>query len=104
LGDEEFVEKILKGPVHGGRHLLPLIRIRGKVQSIIEEQCRGAGIHIEELQMGGRRHPIAKVRSDIAWQLASDFGLPLAEIGRQLGVSTSGISKILERRKHSGQN
>ena len=104
LGDEEFVEKILRGPVHGGRHLPPLIRIRGKVKSIIEEQCRGAGIHIEELQMGSRRHSIAKVRSDIAWQLASDLGLPLAEIGRQLGVSTSGISKILERRKRSGQN
>lgn len=50
-----------------------------------------------ELQMGSRRNQISQARSELASQLIKDFGLPLAEVARQLGVSTSAISKILTR-------
>jgi len=48
--------------------------------------------------MGCRRGVNAKIRSDFAWKLAREWGIPLAEIARQLGVSTSAISQILRRR------
>jgi predicted transcriptional regulator len=37
---------------------------------------------------------------DFAWKLARELGVSLAEIGRQLGVSTSAISQILDRKQN----
>ena len=48
--------------------------------------------------MGSRRGRICQVRSQIAYQLVEDYGLPLAQAARQLGVSTSAISKMITRR------
>jgi len=55
----------------------------------------------KELQMGSRGGTIAKVRLEIAYRLVNELGISLAETGRQLGVSTSAISKALTRAKHS---
>ncbi len=41
---------------------------------------------------------IPGIRSDLAWKLVREWGFSLAEIARQLGVSTSAISQILRRR------
>jgi len=41
------------------------------------------------------------VRIKIARKLAEDFGVPMAEMARQLGIATAGMSKILSR---SGSN
>jgi len=56
---------------------------------------------MRELLRGGRRGVIPGIRSDLAWKLARDWGIPLAEIARQLGVSTSAISQILLRRSEA---
>jgi len=55
----------------------------------------------KEIQSGSRRGKTPKNRSDLAYQLVTEYGVTLAETGRQLGVSTSAISKILERRGKS---
>jgi len=70
-----------------------------KVQQIIEGSCKKGGISIPELQRGSRRGPIPRVRSYLGWKLAREWGMPLAEIARQLGVSTSAISQILGRKQ-----
>jgi len=85
---EGFEETVYDG-VHGGI----------KMQSIIEEKFMEEGIHIDELWMGSRRHRISKVRSIIGWQRINDLGIPLTEVAWQLGVSTSGILKILQRKE-----
>jgi len=67
------------------------------MQFIIEEKCQREDVYIEELWIGSRRHWISKVRSRIGWQMINDLGIPLPEVARQSGVSTSGISEILQR-------
>lgn len=100
LGDKDFIEKVLKESAgYEGKYRLPLIKIQEKMQSIIKEKCKEEGVHIEELRMGSRRHRISEVRFRIGWQLVNDLGIPRAEVARQLGVSTSGVSKILRRKE-----
>ncbi|MFB3887684.1 MAG: hypothetical protein ACE144_20890, partial [Thermodesulfobacteriota bacterium] len=53
---------------------------------------------LKELRMGSRRGEIPRVRSGIAQRLVKELGVPLAEVARLLGVSTSAISKIMQRR------
>ncbi len=57
----------------------------------------GRYIMMKELQAGSRRRRISQVRSTIACELLEIYGMPLAEIARQLGVSTSAISKTLRK-------
>ncbi|MBW2163587.1 MAG: hypothetical protein JRF43_03835 [Deltaproteobacteria bacterium] len=53
---------------------------------------------IKGLPMGSRRGCISQVRLQIAYQLVQDYGIPLAEVARHLGISTSAISKAITRR------
>jgi len=101
LGVGDFVRNVLErfGQREEGRSSSK--ELYEKMEGIIKERCREGNINIEELRKGSRRNRVAQIRSDIAWQLASELGFPLAEIGRQLGVSTSAISKILRGRERS---
>ena len=44
---------------------------------------------------------IPGIRSELAWELAREWGMHLAEIPRRLGVSTSAISQVLHRRSEA---
>jgi putative transposase len=48
--------------------------------------------------MGSRRGQIPEVRAEIVEELVKKLGVPLAEIARVVGISTSAVSKILGRR------
>jgi putative transposase len=99
LGNEDFAAKIRREIVHEiENNRLPPSKMRQEIQKMIEERCEQEGINLRQLRMGSRRHPIGKVRSDIAWKLAIQLGLPSVEIGHQLGISPSAVSKILQRR------
>ena len=98
LGNDNFVSKIRQALVHEIKDRFPLAKLRKEVQKIIEERCQQESVNIRQLRMGSRRHPIGKVRSDIAWKLANELGVPSGEIGRELGISASAVSKILQRR------
>jgi len=98
LGTDDFVERVLGEADHSAKRLFSS-RLRAKeAGQLIEERCKKEGIAVRELQMGSRRGVIPGIRSDLAWKLAREWGIPLAEIARQLGVSTSAISQILLRR------
>jgi len=60
--------------------------------------ARRAGLDPAELGRGGRRQPAATVRAKLAVALVTELGVSLAESARHLGISTSGIAKILSRR------
>ena len=65
----------------------------------LRDFCEKNGVHLEELRAGSRRAGIPPIRSELALKLLQECGLSLAEIGRQLGVTTSAVSKALRRGK-----
>ena len=64
---------------------------------VIKSICAEVGVKAQELRAGSRRHLVAVARLRIAQRLVEELGLSLAETARQLGVSTSAISKALSR-------
>jgi hypothetical protein len=97
LGSGDFVEKVYLEADEKMKYQLPAKKIGEKVEQLIEEVCEKEGINVNELRMGSRRGRIPQVRSQVACQLVDQHGIPLAEVARQLGVSTSAISKALRR-------
>jgi predicted transcriptional regulator len=65
------------------------------------KRCEEKGINIEELRAGSRRGSIPRVRAQLALQLVEEYGLPLAEVGRQVGVSTSAVCRIMSKKRKS---
>ena len=104
LGKKDFVESVLRDSAERFRYLLSFVERSKGVETILKEVCRREKIHLGELRMGGRRSGVARVRSEIAEQLVRELGMPLAEVAMLLGVSTSAISKILQRRSHGDGN
>jgi hypothetical protein len=99
LGSGEFVERITREAAETVTYQLSGHDLRQKADSHIRTICRNEGINVEELKSGSRRAGVSNVRSRLALWLVEDFGIPLAEAGRQLGVSTSAVSKIIRRTK-----
>jgi hypothetical protein len=52
-------------------------------------------VSLTELRSGSRRGRLPAVR--IVRGLVENYGVGIAEIARQVGISTSGVSKILTR-------
>ena len=97
LGVDEFVERVLKEAESKVQHSFSPFRVAERVRRLIEDTCLGKGIHRAELEGGSRRATVSQLRMELAHRILHEFGLPLAEIARQLGVSTSAISKIITR-------
>jgi len=56
----------------------------------------------EGITQGSRRGRIPWVRSEVVERLVKELEMSLAEVARLLGVSTSAISKILQRIAQEG--
>lgn len=99
LGRDEFVERIID---EADKRIIGQISINErkiKAKKTILDVCSKAGVYIEELKGGSRRGRLPEIRAKLAMELVRDYGLTLAETARQLGVSTSAISRIFERNK-----
>jgi hypothetical protein len=82
----------------------------GRIKSLWQKRemyCRGLGgekgkqgvyrrYTAEGIAHGSRRSRIPGVRSEIAERLIKELAMPLAEVARLWGGSTSAISKILQ--------
>jgi len=68
-----------------------------RIAQVITTLCQEEGVNINELGSGSRRPKISKFRSRLAAELVEKYGVPLAEIARHVGVSTSAISKAIKR-------
>jgi len=55
-------------------------------------------ISINALQNCGRMRNISRVRKTLALKLVDEYGLTFAETARQLGVSTTAIAKIINKK------
>lgn len=97
LGSGEFVSRMLKETEE--RHLRQLKHRRSgrTIQKIIDEECRRSGINPLELQGGSKRRAASSVRAHIARRCRDELGLSAAAVARRVGVSTSAITKAIER-------
>jgi REP element-mobilizing transposase RayT len=101
LGSGDFVESMLQEASRQMEHELRARRRLKSVDSLIEQRCREEGIGVQELRQGTRRRDVARVRQELARELVKEYGMPMAEAARKLGVSTSGICRALSRLKAS---
>ena len=99
LGGDKFVERILEEADEKIKYQLSIDERRIQAEKAILVMCRKEGVKVEELRGGSRRGRLSGIRSRLAMDLVEKMGLPLAEAGRRLGVSTSAISKIMIRAK-----
>ncbi len=97
LGSGDFVNAILKEAEEKTLHQLKLRRSGKTLSKIIDEECDRARISTKELKGGSRRREVSTLRIKIAKRGLEDLGLSLAEIARQVGVSTSGIARAVKR-------
>jgi putative transposase len=73
----------------------PPLEKEKKIRELIISYCEEEKIHWEELRSGSRRRPVSVARSVLAGRLVKDYGVPLAEAARHLGVTTSAMSKMV---------
>ena len=97
LGGGEFVERIIKEAEEKIRFQLPVSEELQKIDELMTKICKDERVSIEELKAGSRRKEVREVRKRIAIELVKRHGVALAEVARRVGVSTSGVSKILKR-------
>ena len=97
LGGGDFVNVILKESEEKARRQLKLKRSGKTVDKIIEEECKKAGISLNELKGGGRRRKVSTLSATIARRGLDELGLSMAEIARHVGVTTSSIAKAVAR-------
>ena len=53
-------------------------------------------MNIKELRSGIRRRFVSEARRIIACRLVKDHGIPLSEVARYVGVSTSAVSNMID--------
>jgi hypothetical protein len=99
LGTGAFVQEMLQAGDARLRAQRGWTRRLQAAQTWIARGCRRAGITPEEVRRGGRRQPVATLRAELAVGLVTELGLSFAEAARQLGISTSGIAKILRQQR-----
>ncbi len=97
LGGADFVKEVLEDADEKLRKRISANDQREKIKKVIQDICKKEGVNIKELQSGSRRDIISIVRAKITFKLVEMYGVPLAEIARNVGVSTSAVSKILKR-------
>ncbi|MDH4164751.1 MAG: transposase [Nitrospirota bacterium] len=98
LGSGEFVTAIFQEAEEKQIRQLKLRRSELTMETIIHQECTAAGISDREIRNGGRRHAVSVVRMRIAQRGIKEMGLTSAEIARHLGVSTSTITRVIEKK------
>ena len=97
LGRGDFVERIMREAEartqrpYGGKG-------RGrKVERLIADACKKHKVSLTELRSGSRRGKLSEVRAEVARKLVEDYGITIAEVARQVGVSISAVSKSVRQ-------
>ena len=101
LGSGEFVERVIDEAEKRRERQHAVRRRRGRIERVTAEGRKRNGVSLTERRSGSRRGALPAIRAELVCQLIQDFGIAAAEVARQLGISTSGIAKILSRRLSS---
>ena len=97
LGKGEFVERILREADARIIRQSALKKTKRHAERVVAEVCKKHGVSLTELRSGSRRGKMPAVRVKIVQGLVEAYGVPIAEVARQVGISTSGVSQILTR-------
>jgi putative transposase len=97
LGGGDFVHSVMKEAEEKIRLQLRFRRTGITLAKIIDQECKRADVSPQELKGGSRRRAVSTLRIKIAKRGLTELGLSLAEIARQVGVSTSGIARAIKR-------
>ena len=92
LGSGEFVRNVAQ------KRPSSLSRFE-EMERIISSLCLEEAITREQLTGGSRAGKLPRLRSDLAFILSRQLGISHAAIGRTLGITTSAVSRIMERRE-----
>ncbi|MDA8099615.1 MAG: transposase [Nitrospiraceae bacterium] len=95
LGSGDFVHQVLKEAEERQVRQLKHQRSKKTLQKIVEEECAKSGIVRTELQGGGRRRVVSRIRAIIALRARTELGLSAAAVAREVGVGTSAITKAM---------
>ena len=97
LGSGEFVERVMREAEWRTQREYASRQPGKRIERVIAEECKKQKVSVTELRSGSRRGGIPAVRARLSRKLAEDYGISIAEIARQVGVSTSAVSKSLAR-------
>jgi hypothetical protein len=97
LGSGEFVERVLREADTRVLRQNRLKKTKRHAERVVAEACKKNDVSLTELRSGSRRGKLPAVRVKIVQGLVESYGVPIAEVARQVGISTSGVSKILTR-------
>jgi putative transposase len=97
LGGGEFVDTILREMEARELRQLKHRRSGKTIEKIMEEECKKRKTNPAELKSGSIRRQVSETRGVIALRSRDELGLSAAEIARHLGVSTSSITRAIER-------
>jgi hypothetical protein len=64
---------------------------------VVAEECKKSGVSLTELRSGSRRGRLPAVSTKIVRELVENYGVGGTDAARHVGISTSGVSKILTR-------
>jgi hypothetical protein len=95
LGGGDFGSRMLKEADERLRRQVSVGERNHIINQMIEEMCDQEGIDEQELRRGGQRRRVSEVRGRIAHRLSREWGVSMAEIARNLGISTSGIANAI---------
>lgn len=99
LGSSEFVNQVIDEADRQVKHQLAGEDLIGTARNIIRSRCKEHHVSTEVLRNGSRRQAVSNLRKHLALKLVNELGLSLAETGRQLGLTTSGVAQILRRNR-----
>ena len=97
LSSGAFVERVLKEADARTLRQNAFKKTKRYAERVVAALRKKDGISLTELRSGSRRGKLPAVRVKIVQGLVEDYGVPIAEVARQVGISTSGVSKILTR-------
>jgi REP element-mobilizing transposase RayT len=98
LGSGEFVQQLIQeSDIERKRQFSRKENLELAIR-YIKRECKDEEVDIKALRAGGRRRIVSRLRNRLIQNMVEDFGISLAETGRQLGVSSSAVAKALDRR------
>ena len=98
LGGGDFVAEILKEADQKVTRYLPVKNREALIRKVIQKIGQEEGVGEKELRLGGQARRVTGVRAKVAWELNREYGIPMAEIARHVGVCTSAIANALRKK------
>ncbi|ASQ90332.1 hypothetical protein CHL67_04790 [Prosthecochloris sp. GSB1] len=97
LGGDDFVREVLREAEERTDVLLPEPERLELFANAIEQVCESEGVTVAFLRSGSRSGRLPSLRKELAQKAVNEYGLSLAETGRQLGVTTNAVSFMLRK-------